>query len=249
MKTPGLALKAILPISVLALLLAGPMPRLHALEAAPVVAAPQSAGEAAQGVGQAPGRGETEKQEEHSDEEAFRHSAAVKSLGAKFGLDAEQAATAFSVVNFAVLALFVGWFLLKALPKTFRNRNAALEKHLVEARAASAEATSRLGSVEARLSKLDEQIAAMRAQAEKDAQLEEQRMKASVEEEKQKILAAAEQDIAAASAQARRQIQQYAADLAIDQAAKKLVVSAETDRVLVQEFARRLGADTEGGRN
>ncbi|MEG9436552.1 ATP synthase F0 subunit B [Edaphobacter sp. HDX4] len=250
MKSPGVALKATLPIGVLALLLAGPMPRLHALEAAPVVAAPQSAGEAAQGVGEAsPGHRETQKQEEHSDEEVFRHSAAVKSLGAKFGLDAEQAATAFSVVNFAVLALFVGWFLLKALPKTFRNRNAALEKHLVEARAASAEATSRLGSVEARLSKLDEQIATMRAQAEKDAQIEEQRMKASVEEEKQKILAAAEQDIAAASAQARRQIQQYAADLAIDQAAKKLVVSAETDRVLVQEFARRLGADTEGGRN
>ncbi|HEX2917652.1 MAG TPA: ATPase, partial [Edaphobacter sp.] len=113
----------------------------------------------------------------------------------------------------------------------------------------SAEASSRLGSVEARLSKLDEQIATMRAQAEKDAQLEEQRLKASVEEEKQKILEAADLEISAATAQARRQIQQYAADLAIDQAAKKLVVSQETDRLLVQEFARRLGADAEGGRN
>jgi F-type H+-transporting ATPase subunit b len=74
-------------------------------------------------------------------------------------------------------------------------------------------------------------------------------MKASVEEEKQKILEAAEQEISAATSQARRQIQQYAADLAIDQAAKKLVVSAETDRILVQEFARRLGADVEGGCN
>jgi F-type H+-transporting ATPase subunit b len=234
--------KGLIPAAVLALLLAGGAPRVHAQEGAPVAAA-QSGSEAA------PASHETEKQEEHSDEEAFRHSAAVKALGAKFGLDAEQAATAFSVVNFAVLALAVVWFLFKALPKTFRNRNAALEKHLVEARAASAEASSRLGSVEARLSKLDEQIAAMRAQAEKDAQAEEQRMKASVEEEKQKILEAAEQEISAATSQARRQIQQYAADLAIDQAAKKLVVSAETDRILVQEFARRLGADVEGGRN
>jgi F-type H+-transporting ATPase subunit b len=234
--------KVLIPAAALALLLAAGTPRLRAQEAAPV-AASQSGSDAA------PAKHETEKQEEHSDEEAFRHSAAVKALGAKFGLDAEQAATAFSVVNFAVLAIAVLWFLFKALPKTFRNRNVALEKHLVEARAASAEASSRLGSVEARLSKLDEQIAAMRAQAEKDAQLEEQRLKASVEEEKQKILEAADLEISAATAQARRQIQQYAADLAIDQAAKKLVVSQETDRLLVQEFARRLGADAEGGRN
>lgn len=242
MKRIAFGVKTLLPASVLAVLLMGPGSRLHAFEPAPVAAA-QGGGEAA------PAGHQTEKQEEHSDEEAFRHSASVKALGAKFGLDAEQAATAFSLVNFAVLAALVGWFLLKALPKTFRNRNAALEKHLVEARAASAEATTRLGSVEARLGKLDEQIAAMRVQAEKDAQSEEQRVKASVEEEKQKILAAAEQEIAAATAQARRQIQQYAADLAVDQAAKKLVVSAETDRVLVQEFARRLGADFDGGRN
>jgi F-type H+-transporting ATPase subunit b len=236
-----ISLKSLLPGLALAVLLFGSGSHLRAVEFNPVVA--QNASEPT------PGTQSVEKKEEESEEEAFRHSAAVKSLGAKFGLDPEQAATAFTVANFVVLALLVGWFLLKALPKTFRNRNAALEKHLVEARAASKEASSRLGSVEARLAKLDEQIVAMRAQAEKDAQAEEQRMKASVEEEKQKILASAEQEITAAAAQARRQIQQYAADLAIDQAAKKLVVTAETDRVLVQEFARRLGNDFEGGRN
>ena len=81
------------------------------------------------------------------------------------------------------------------------------------------------------------QIAEMRDQAEKDAVLEEQRIKASVEDEKRKILDSAEQEIASATVQARRQIQQYAADLAIDQAAKKLVVTAETDRLLVQRTA------------
>jgi F-type H+-transporting ATPase subunit b len=236
------ALNAILPGLALAVVLFGQTPRLLAVEDAPVAAA-QAGGEST------PGTQPTERKEEHSDEEAFRHSASVKALGAKFGLEPEQAATVFTLVNFIVLALLVGWFLVKALPKTFRNRNAALEKHLVEARAASEDAKSRLGSVEARLGKLDEQIAAMRAQAEKDAQTDEQRMKTSVEEEKQKILASAEQEIAAAAAQARRQIQQYATDLAIDQAAKKLVVTAETDRALVQEFARRLGSDFEGGRN
>jgi F-type H+-transporting ATPase subunit b len=144
----------------------------------------------------------------------------------------------------------VGWLLIRMLPKTFRDRNSAIQKHLVDARTATEEANARLGSVEERLSKLDGQIAAMKAQAELDSAADEQRIKASVEDEKKKILAAAEQEISSATVQAQRQIQQYAAELAIEQAAKKLVVSAETDRLLVQGFARRLaGDDPKEGQN
>jgi F-type H+-transporting ATPase subunit b len=185
-----------------------------------------------------------EKNQQEADEnDEYLHSPTVRALGAKLGMNAEQAATAFTVVNFVVLAALVGWFMIKTLPKTFRNRNTAIQKHLVDARTATEEASARLNSVEARLSKLDGEIAAMRAQSEKDSALDEQRIKAGVEDEKQKILAAAEQEIAAATVLARRQIQQYAAELAIDQAARKLVVTAETDRLLVQSFARRLAGD------
>jgi F-type H+-transporting ATPase subunit b len=188
--------------------------------------------------------------QEASENEEFRHSPAVRKLGAMIGLDAEQAATAFTVANFIVLAVLVGWFLAKTLPKTFRNRSTAIQKDLVDARTATEEASARLSIVEERLSKLDDQIAAMRAQAEKDSVQDEQRIRASVEEDKKKILATAEQEIAAATALAHRQIQQYAAELAIDQAARKLVVTAETDRLLVQRFASRLmGDDSKEGHN
>jgi len=228
--------KRFLPVFVVLALLSAALPSVHAFAQEP--AAAQSGSESASAANP-----EEKNKQEEDESDAYRHSATVKAIGAKLGLDPEQAATAFTVTNFAVLALLVGWFLVKALPKTFRDRNAGIQKQLTEARSATQEANSRLSGVEARLSKLDEQIAAMRTQAEKDATQDEQRIKASVEEEKQKILAAAEQEIATATAQARRQIQQYAADLAIDQAAKKLVVSAETDRLLVQNFARRLAAD------
>ncbi|MBS1801464.1 MAG: ATP synthase F0 subunit B [Acidobacteria bacterium] len=238
-----LRLKRLLPVFVVAVLFAA-VPGERAAAQTPVVLAQA-------GYESTPEANSAAKEKQEEDEnDAYRHSAAVKAIGAKLGLDAEQAATAFTVLNFAVLAILVGWFLAKSLPKTFRARNEAIQKHLVEARAASHEAKTRLSGVEARLGKLDEQIATLRAQAEKDAIADEQRIKASVEEEKHKILSAAEQEIAAATANARRQIQQYAADLAIDQAAKKLVVSAETDRLLVQDFARRLvGDDAKGGQN
>jgi F-type H+-transporting ATPase subunit b len=193
----------------------------------------------------------TEKNQQEEDEnDKYLHSATVRALGAKVGLNAEQAATAFTVANFVVLAALVGWFLAKTLPKTFRNRSTSIQKQLVDARAATEDANARLNSVEDRLSKLDGQIAAMRSQAEKDSALDEQRIAASVEEEKQKILAAAEQEITAATALAQRQIQQYAAELAIEQAARKLVVTAETDRLLIQSFAQRLtGDDSKKGQN
>jgi F-type H+-transporting ATPase subunit b len=190
-----------------------------------------------------------EKKAEAQDEnEAYRHSATVTKLGAMLGMQPEAAATAFTLFNLAVLLGAVGFFLMKALPKAFRSRSTAIQKHLVDARTATEEATARLNSVEARLSKLDEQIAGMKTQAEADSARDEQRIKANIEEEKAKILAAAEQEIATATTQAQRQIQQYAAELAIEHAARKLIVSAETDRLLVESFAHRLGGD-KGGQN
>lgn len=186
------------------------------------------------------------KNEEVKDEnEEYRHSATVTKLGAMLGMDAEHAATAFTLFNFAVLAVLVGWGLLKALPKTFRARTSAIQKQLVDARTATEEANARLNSVEARLAKLDEKIAGFRTQAKADAERDEQRMKASVEDEKHKIIAAAEAEVQAATTMARREIQQYAADLAIEQAARKLIVTAETDRLIVESFAHRLGSTKE----
>jgi F-type H+-transporting ATPase subunit b len=228
---------------VMAAVLFTPVVHAHAQQAEP---AGQKYGGASTPEAQSP-----EKNNQEADEnDAYLHSPSVRSLGAKFGLNPEQAATTFTVLNFVILAILVGWFLIRTLPKTFRNRNTAIQKQLVDARVATEEASARLNNVEQRLGKLDEQIAAIRVQSEKDAAADEQRIKAAVEDEKQKILAAAEQEIAAASTHARRRIQEYAAELAIDQAAKKLVVSAETDRLLVQSFARRLtGDDSKEGHN
>jgi F-type H+-transporting ATPase subunit b len=235
--------KRFLPVVMFAALLIVPARSLRAQDAGS--ASPSVAGQSTPEA-QSPAK---EKQEEDENEK-YRHSDTVRALGAKFGLDAEGAATAFTVLNFVVLAALVGWFLVKSLPKTFRDRSTAIQKQLVDARTATEEASARLNSVEDRLSKLDGQIATMRAQAEKDSAHDEERIKASVEDDKQKILAAAEQEITAATALAQRQLQQYAAELAIEQAARKLVVTAETDRLLVQNFAQRLvGDDSKKGQN
>jgi F-type H+-transporting ATPase subunit b len=189
-------------------------------------------------------------EEEHDETEQYKHSAMVQKLSKMMGVSTATGSTVFTVANFAVLVLLVGYGLLKILPKTFKDRTSSIQKQLVDARTATEEASIRLSGVEERLSHLDAQIAEMKAQAERDSAAEEVRIRTSVEEETKKILATADQEIAAASLHAQRDLQRYAAELAIEQAAKKLVISAETDRLLVQNFARQLsGDDSKGGQN
>lgn len=190
------------------------------------------------------------KPPQQDEEDAYRKSPSVIWLGSKLGLNPDQSSLAFTLFNFALLAAAFGWVAVKLLPKFFRNRSAAIQKSLVDARTATEEARARLSGVEARLAKLDDDIAAMRSHAEQDSAQEEQRIKASVEDEKKKILAEAEQEIAMATMHAQKLLQQHAAELAIEQAARKLVVSAETDRLLVQGFAQRLtGNESKKGQN
>jgi F-type H+-transporting ATPase subunit b len=232
-----LSLNTLLRAAFVAILLAIALPTAHALQenaSKPTSAGTRTTPEAA---------GPEQKKEAEDENDAYLKSPSVQKFGKLFGLNSDQAATTFTVLNFVVLAGLVGVFLAKTLPKTFRDRNTAIQKHLVDARTATEEASARLNSVEERLSKLDDQIAAMKAQSEADSVKDEARIKASVEDEKAKILAAAEQEINAATVHAQRQIQKYAAELAIEQAARKLTISAETDRLLVQNFARNLGAD------
>ena len=198
----------------------------------------------------APAAGAEKSPPEQDENDAYRKSPSVIWLGSKLGLNPDQSSLAFTVFNFLLLAAAFVWVAAKMLPKFFRDRSAAIQKHLVDARTATEEARARLSGVEARLAKLDDEIAAMRAHAEQDSAREEQRIKASVEDEKRKILTEAEHEITVATMHAQKMLQQHAAELAIEQAARKLVVSAETDRLLVQGFAQRLsGGESKKGQN
>jgi F-type H+-transporting ATPase subunit b len=190
----------------------------------------------------------SEKKEEPKDEDdAYRHSPMVTKMGSFIGMNPEQASTAFTISNLVILLAGVGYLLFKNLPKTFKSRSASIQKQIVDARVATQDAQTRLTSVEERLSKLDEQIAAMLKQAEADAAREEERLRAAIEEEKARILSSAELEIKSSTLNARRELQKYAAELAVDQAARKLVVTPEADRFLIEGFAERLQALGKGG--
>ncbi len=186
------------------------------------------------------------KAEEGHDEHAeFKYSAMVARLGRMIGIGPHGMYWVSMAANFAFLALFF-WMLLKSkLPQIFRERTNTIKKALTEAQAASAEASRRLGDIESRLAKLDTEVSQIRAEAERQAATEEEDIRAAAEEDKHKVVDAAEAEITAIARSARHDLKSFAASLAVDIAARRIKVDDNTDQALVRQFVSSLGKDGE----
>jgi F-type H+-transporting ATPase subunit b len=210
--------------------------------------APEPASHAGSAAGAASGTQQgVDATEQDTGNDVYRHSASVKLLGRWLHLGKEGAARLFEYLNFAILAGAILFAMLKYLPKTFQVNRETIQHRLADARTATEQAHERLAAIEQRLSRLDEEITAISKQAEKDSLEDEARIKASIEAERQRIVEAAGQEITAAASSAKRDLRRFAAELAVDRAAKRIALTDEDDRTLVREFAESLGRQTRGG--
>jgi len=184
-----------------------------------------------------------EHAEEHEENAQFKYSSSVQKIAKVAGIDPHRAYFVSLVINFGLLALFF-WVLLRSkIPAMFRNRTNAIQQGIREAQAATAEATERLKNIEARLAKLDSEVSSIRAEAEKQAAAEEERIRAAAEEDKNRVMESVKTETEALTRNARRELKSYASSLAIDIAAKRIRVDDNSDRALVREFVDRLGKD------
>lgn len=190
------------------------------------------------------------KAAEAGDENAqFKESGSVQWMAHRLGISVHAAYWLAYVLNFVIIAVLVAKFWRSSVPQIFRSRTVSIQKAIEEARAASAEAQSRLAAIEARLSRLDVEIASIRQEAEHATALEEQKIQTAAAEETRRIIAAAEQEIAAAVRLARHDLKVYAAGLAVSVAQKQIRVDAPTDQALVRSFADQLADDSSAARN
>ena len=187
--------------------------------------------------------------EEKDEFEQFKHSPSVSWISDKLHISLQSAYWLSIVLNFVVIGGAIVWAGRKFLPGIFRDRTAAIQKAMQEAQKASEEARAKLAEIESRLQKLDIEIGAIRDAAEKEGAVEEKRIQAAAEEDARKIIAGAEQEIAAAAKAARRQLTAHAADLAVGLAQKQIHVDAATDQGLVRNFAAQLGSTENSGKD
>jgi F-type H+-transporting ATPase subunit b len=174
----------------------------------------------------------------------------VKWTARNLNIGVETASTIYQIANFLIIVLLVGIPLGRVLPKIFRKRSQTLGHNLQTARRATEEANARLRAVEEKLAGLDDDIKKLQAQVEQESLEDEKRVKASLAEESARIVESAEQELSVAVAQARRNLRHLAADLAVEQAAKRMTLSPDADRALISEFignVARNGSKPDGG--
>jgi F-type H+-transporting ATPase subunit b len=184
--------------------------------------------------------GEAGEKEENTQ---FKYSKSVVWMGHLVGLGPRASYLVYWFLNFVLVVLFFVLLFRSSVPQMFRDRTQAIQKGIREAQAASAEAARRLSDIEARLAKLDTEVAEIRTSAEREAAEEEQRILQAAENDKRKVLESVETEISAIARNARRELRTYAATLAVDLASRKIKVDEPTDQALLREFVGQLGKD------
>ena len=154
---------------------------------------------------------------------------------------AEKDMTAWKWGNFAILAIGIGFLLVKQAGPYFSARSAEIRKGIAEADQLRADAEARAAAMDARLANLGVEVEAMRTSARDEAAQEGQRIRQETEREMAKIQAHADTEIASAVKAAQIDLKAYSAQLAINLARKKVLERMTSSR------SGRPGAEFRGG--
>jgi F-type H+-transporting ATPase subunit b len=154
----------------------------------------------------------------------------------------ERANEIFKWINFAIVAGLIAWVFLKLTPPFFRKNAENINSAITKATAAKAEADRQLRDAEEKLARLEQEVAHLRATAQREAAAEAERLRASTQSDIQKVGLAAKAEIEAAERAARLELKAIAANLAVDGAesllAKQLTPQAQVS--LVTAFVKSL---------
>jgi F-type H+-transporting ATPase subunit b len=154
----------------------------------------------------------------------------------------ERANEIFKWINFVLVAAGLFWLFGKVLPPKFRGNADAISSAITKATAAKAEADRQLREAEQKLSCLEQEVAQLRATAQREAEAEAERIRSITQSDVQKIGVAATAEIEAAERAARLELKAIAANLAVDGAESLLAkqLTPQAQEALVSAFVKGL---------
>lgn len=151
--------------------------------------------------------------------------------------------TVARVVNLVLFVLVMFFLLRKPLGEALRSRRENIRRELMRAQEERNAAVAKLEDVNARLERLDGEVEAIRAQAQKEAAEERERIERATEEDVRKLREQAQREIEGAGKAARAELRAYAAEqsvrLAEDMIRRDL--RPEDDARLMREYVEDLG--------
>lgn len=146
------------------------------------------------------------------------------------------------------LLLFIGVLYLilrRPVGDAMRARREGIRRDLMRAHEERNAALAKLEEVEARLSRLDAEVASVREQSQREAAEERERIRLSAEEEAQKLREQAQREIESAGKAARQELRRYAAEQSVRLAEEMIRrdIRPEDDARLVNLNIEELGGN------
>ena len=154
----------------------------------------------------------------------------------------ERANEIFKWINFAIVAGLIGWVFLKLTPPFFRKNAETISSAINKATAAKAEAERQVREAEEKLARLEQEVAQLRATAQREMAAESERLKAITHSDIEKVKLAAKAEMEAAERAARLELKTIAANLAVDGAESLLTgeLTPQVQESLVAAFVKSL---------
>lgn len=150
----------------------------------------------------------------------------------------------YKVINFVLLVGGLGYVLRRPLAEFFSSRSTSIQKSLDEGRNALESSQIQLRSVEEKLRRLGEEIAAFQASAGSEMETERQRQRQTAAEEAARILESAHAQMETALRGAKLELKSFAAQQSVA-LAEELIrgrLDEPTRQRLVSQFATTLHA-------
>lgn len=135
-------------------------------------------------------------------------------------------AFASRLANFAILFGGLYYVLRSPMAKYLAGRSDQIRQDLVDAERTRTGAAAQLAAIEARMKQLPADIEQLRAQGKADVAAEDARLRAAAEHERTRMLDLSRREIDAHLRQARRELTEHAAALAVGLARDRIVQEA-----------------------
>ena len=154
----------------------------------------------------------------------------------------ERANDIFKWINFALVAVGLFWLFGKVLPSKFRANADAISSAITKATAAKADADRHLREAEEKLARLEQEVAELRATAQREGVAEAERIRSATQNDAQRVELAAKVEIEATERAARLELKAIAANLAVDGAESLLAkqLTPQAQEALVSAFVKGL---------
>jgi F-type H+-transporting ATPase subunit b len=154
----------------------------------------------------------------------------------------ERANDIFKWINFALVAVGLFWLFGKVLPSKFRANADAISSAITKATAAKADADRHLREAEEKLARLEQEVAELRATAQREGVAEAERIRSAAQNDAQRVELAAKVEIEATERAARLELKAIAANLAVDGAESLLAkqLTPQVQEALVSAFVKGL---------